>query len=342
VNKTKPEIFGGDRDGPFVPIYITAVTDDQYAQHLGVAFASLLMNNKKCAPHFFVVTDRLQTENEDKLRGVVTDFGASVSFLSVAGLAKEQFGENIRHPAYLRILIPHLLPSSLEKVLYMDGDVIVEGDLLDLWNTNIDAYHLAAVPDTSRVDHLKKLIGREGLPYFNSGVMLMNLRKWRETHVREALVDFVKRHHKKFLYHDQDALNAVLHGEWLPLDVKYNFQTPLCFADDVFHPEGSCPAAIIHYTGRGKPWDYITVQPFRENYYKYLRLTPWNDYRPKITSQKMINVLGLTFKKYFPSWHGKVRTWLIKRAMSGSAVFRWVCKSLYIELSLNADQRIEK
>jgi lipopolysaccharide biosynthesis glycosyltransferase len=246
---------------------------------------------------------------------------------------------HITRAAYLKVFIPELLPREIEKVIYLDCDVIVEEDLSDLWNIDISGYHLGAVLDTTLTDRLSVLVGEAGMPYFNSGVMLLNLRKWREDDTVRVILKFINENHEKLLYHDQDALNAILYKKWLHIDAKWNVQTPMFFrqvknesTNDISLRYALEKPHIIHYSGRGKPWRYITTHPLRTNYYRYLKLTPWREFRPRITPREIIDGFGLIFKKISPSFFMAARKMLVNRAIGGSRLCSRICNRLHIEL----------
>jgi lipopolysaccharide biosynthesis glycosyltransferase len=227
----------------------------------------------------------------------------------------------------------------------LDCDVIVEENLYDLWNMDVSGYHLAAVSDTTHLDRLHLLIDKPGLPYFNSGVMVLNLRKWRDDHTANTILKFINANHEKLLYWDQDALNAILYNKWLPIDVKWNVQTHMFspnvkikFTDDISLRHALAKPYIIHYTGRGKPWYYIAVHPLRKNYFKYLELTHWRGLRPKIMSKNILDSIGLMFKKLAPSIFTAVKVMVIRRAIRGSTICIHICKFFYLELYVESDQ----
>ncbi|WP_396126164.1 glycosyltransferase family 8 protein [Anaerobacillus sp. CMMVII] len=180
----------------------------------------------------------------------------------------------ITKETYFRILLPELLSSKIKKVLYLDCDLIVKKDISELWNTDIKKYILAAVDESSmfgsgRRRRLKKELGiSKRSRYFNAGVLLLNLKKWRKDGVSERIVNYLKRH-PKLTFMDQDALNAVLHNEWHQLDYKWNYTT--YHWDQFPHVK----PAIIHFCGWRKPWN--SDIRYKEEYFKYLKSSMWEE-----------------------------------------------------------------
>ena len=170
--------------------------------------------------------------------------------------------------ASLRLLLPELLPE-LDKILYLDCDIIVRQDLAKLWaQTDLADNYLAAIYEAAiegQADRFRAL-GCDPAKYFNSGFLLMNMAQMRAKKVSEKLLEACRVPYLEFP--DQDALNQVCQGRVLPLSPLYNsirtFFIPKYKAN--FVRQYSEPLweqvqreATIHYTG-GKPWDLFTVQ----------------------------------------------------------------------------------
>jgi len=170
--------------------------------------------------------------------------------------------------ASLRLLLPELLPE-LDKILYLDCDIIVRQDLAQLWEKTVLAdNYLAAIYEAAIEGQAERFraLGCDPAKYFNSGFLLMNLAQMREEKVSEKLLEACRVPYLEFP--DQDALNQVCQGRVLPLSPLYNsirtFFIPKYKAD--FVRQYSEPLweqvqreATIHYTG-GKPWNLFTVQ----------------------------------------------------------------------------------
>lgn len=170
--------------------------------------------------------------------------------------------------ASLRLLLPELIPE-LDKILYLDCDIIVRQNLAKLWNeTDLGDNYLAAVYEAAIEGQAERFraLGCDPAKYFNSGFLLMNLAQMRSEKVSERLLEACRVPYLEFP--DQDALNQVCQGRVLPLSPLYNsirtFFIPQYKPDFVRqYGEGLWEQvqkeATIHYTG-GKPWDLFTVQ----------------------------------------------------------------------------------
>lgn len=201
---------------------------------------------------------------------------------------------------YLRLLAPSLL-ADVDKVLYLDCDIIVNAQLDELWNIELEGYSVAAVLDATLSYHIVK--GYLGYDYwedgyFNSGVLLMNLKYWREHGVQEKLVSYLNSH--KVALPDQDALNIVLHGSIRFIHPKWNCHVghfafpPLVFPSQKKYIKTLWSGAkIIHFTGPTKPWFVECVNPYKQQYLKYRNMVNWDSGKSieRIDNNKMKSLI---------------------------------------------------
>ncbi|MBP1930895.1 glycosyltransferase family 8 protein [Ammoniphilus resinae] len=258
---------------------IVSTTNDQYAKHLGVMLTSLLENSKNRERiKIFIIDGDLSRVNKKRLRQVVARYKKEITFLTPDHKLFRKFPAEstigyITRDTYYRIGLPILLDKNIHKVLYLDCDLIVKGDLTRLWEINLKGYALAAVNETYWYGSWEKdrLLSELGLAkeslYFNAGVLLLNIKKWREMNVSKRLVNFLKAH-PNLRYMDQDAMNVVLHRYWLRIHCKWNYTTYHWDSVPNVNPK------IIHFCGWHKPWN--TEIRYREDYLKYLQLSGWD------------------------------------------------------------------
>lgn len=249
-------------------IHVVTSTNDNYAKPLGVMLNSLLSNSLDNVIHIYVINKSLSSENRGKLIRIVRRFNATIKFLNVNSSLYTRFNVygHFSQEMYYRISIPDLLEKSIEKVIYLDCDMIIKEDIAKLWEIDITSHFLAAVEDPwdARISDLSI---PPHLGYFNSGVMLINLRKWRAAHTSKKILQFIKNNPSKILLPDQDALNAVLYDKWLKLGIEWNFQVW------THSPQPHIQQKIIHFSGAIKPWN--GDPPLKEEYLKYLDTTQW-------------------------------------------------------------------
>lgn len=261
---------------------ITCNTDDYYAQHCAAMLCSLFDNNKDEDITVHILCNTLSEKYRDSLSDIAKSYGKTICFYNVNESPLEGVQFRVQRPltkaAYYRLLLSSIL-SDIDKVLYLDCDMIVLGKIKELFDLKIEKYSLAAVIDPMpyNEDHQTQLSLSVDAHCFCSGIMLVNLKYWRDHNIEAKLLTFAKQKRKPIYLHDQDVLNYVLHKQWFMLSPKWNYNpvgityTPFYksyhYADMVFTP------AIIHYCSEYfKPW-YKAPCPGREYYDRYLKLS---------------------------------------------------------------------
>jgi lipopolysaccharide biosynthesis glycosyltransferase len=156
---------------------------------------------------------------------------------------------------YYRILAPLCLED--EKVLYLDPDIIALDSIAGLWETNLGGKTCGAVVESMDPEHKAAIGLGRGAPYFNSGVLLLNLGRLRER--MDELMAWIRENSARVLWPDQDALNAVLADDWMELDGKWNRPSERYLSSDG-------EAMLLHFAGSSKPWHLSSNDPFRRVY----------------------------------------------------------------------------
>jgi len=302
-------------------IKVVCASDNNYAMPLGVMLYSLLKHlNKDSTLEIFVIDGGISDKNKTKI------------FKSLA-FAKDKFkihwldpensklfpkiktskiSHHLTHATYYRLLIADLLPIEVEKVIYLDIDLLIKQDLTLLWSINTEQYCIAAVQDMG----LPYVSSRYGLKiyselnlnpdtkYFNAGVIIINLSLWRSQKISEEVFDFLSKYSEKIRWHDQDALNVIFAKKWLELDPRWN-QIPyiltvksyqeIHLSEQIYNEVVNDPY-IIHYATENKPWKYrVNPRPNDNMYFEYLDQTAWKNWRPKELLLKRIQ----RYKKRF-------------------------------------------
>lgn len=289
---------------------IVACTDKRNIMPTGVMMCSVCVNNADLNILFHIITDTDVTEEDyNDLAAVVAPYNkASVRFYYVSeqvlGNSFPKLDNKITRTAYFRLYITDILPASINKVLYLDGDVIVRHSVKELWDMDLSDFAIAAVPDMreSTTDRYDGLGYSKSLGYFNSGVLLINLAYWRQHQVTKQFKEFIRNRSEAILYWDQDVLNYIFREQKMTLPIKYNFQhgflwkNPRCdwsrHGNEV--KEARQDPVIVHFTG-DKPWIYsYDPNPFRSTFLKYQKMTRWKgvsiDCRPY--SMRARNIVG--------------------------------------------------
>ena len=160
---------------------------------------------------------------------------------------------HISRMTYARLLLPTLLPPDVPRALYLDVDILVLKDLNALRQVDLHGAVVGAVSDLwvrGDAEGGSSNVPRVGA-YFNAGVLLIDLARWRAERVSERALDYLRRH-PSTPYSDQDALNVACDGRWTPIEPRWNFQGHLHVRIDRL-PAAQRPA-IVHFITRWKPW----------------------------------------------------------------------------------------
>lgn len=159
---------------------------------------------------------------------------------------------------YYRIFAAKYLPENLDRILYLDPDIVVLRSLRELYDTDLEGYYYAAashVKEVMRKINEIRLGMEDDCPYINSGVMLMNLALLRSEQDEEAVYDYIRRNEKLLILPDQDILSGMYSDRIYPLEpLLYNMTERLMIYHHLTPENVANISAIVHYIGRNKPW----------------------------------------------------------------------------------------
>jgi len=284
---------------------IALCTDNSYAMPAGVMMYSVCLNSGP-ASFFVVIPSDFLEENKRKLRQITGCFGSEITFVTIRRedlhgfpIYRDDQPAHISIAAYYRLFLTDLLPDTIDKVLYLDCDLLCLSALTELWNINIDNKPLACISDIpyTGVSEAVRLGYDEKLGYFNSGVLLINLRYWREHNVRHDFIRLITDNNDIIRYHDQDILNCVFKGQVLFIHPRFNAQDRLFHLDTPCFPypdnevaEARNFPAIIHFTYKNKPWILGGRHPYQHYFTEYKAMTPWKN--TKLRPKKADNLKG--------------------------------------------------
>lgn len=240
------------------------ICDNNYALPTRTAINSVIKNKKPDTKlHIYIIAVDLTTENIKKFKTLATH-NVSIEVIektnSFAHVGLDHI--YVSKAALFKFSLPELLPD--DKVLYLDGDIIVQEDLSGLYNTNISGHYVAAVKDMAGMVLEKHHIRLNHHNYFNSGVMLLNLKKMRENNITEKLLE-AKRKDTLGHFMDQDALNLVFKENVVYLPPIYNFMAANLtqFSTDeikkFYNTETLASPIVMHLTNVIKPWNNINA-----------------------------------------------------------------------------------
>ena len=275
---------------------IVCATDNNFVQHCTIMIVSVLTNNP--GTEVYILTDGLTEKNEQILHEEVERLDGKLHIcivddekINALPLSKDKGLSHISKATYYRLMISDLLPE-VDKVIYLDCDIVVNGSLNELWDTDISNYAIAAVLQIGHGFEAERLGYPMSYGYFNAGVNMLNLKYFREHSVKEALFKYAEENLDKLLYNDQDILNAVLYDKCLHLLPMWNM-TSMAYDPNLKY-KGDCKNGVVvndfreekenikkfrdnpivlHYVSKPKPWQKGCYHPLSSLYYDYARKT---------------------------------------------------------------------
>jgi lipopolysaccharide biosynthesis glycosyltransferase len=252
---------------------IAMATDKNYVELAGVLIRSIAANGDVPEAQIVVCGENLDASDHTALRKCAG--GMSVEFVDLdetASARLEHAHRTANWPltSWGKVLLPDLIRSKAGRLLYLDCDIVVAKSLRPLFDIEMGSNMLACVPvdkGPDFVDALNVRLSRApGTPYFNSGVMLIDLSKWNAASGTERVLDAARRFGNSLSYPDQDALNIFANGEFLQLDRGWNFYSVT---------QDFSAASIIHFVYE-KPHIAGSKHPARHLYLGHRSETPWS------------------------------------------------------------------
>ncbi len=276
------------------PFDIVLCADAGYRQHLAVTMMSVLSCTEPRRCRFWIITDHSSSDQFSTIINLAKDTGAEANLISLSpgDLPAPTEGSYYTSASLYRLFFPQLIPSSVSWALYLDADVVVKRNL---------KYLFAETDKTSAVICAARNAGgsnddlglKSAEDYFNAGVMLVNIERWKSLEITTRVLALMKAGRCEMPFYDQDGINGVVAGQWHRIDLRWNQQYEhfLVSATEMGLDQATVRAIqgnpfIIHYSGAAKPWHYRDDHPYRYEYFKYLAKTPFREWRPSATSWK--------------------------------------------------------
>lgn len=261
-------------------INIVLTADDAYMPHVGVVILSILSNTNAAADiRFFIISPDLSRQNIERLKILCSAHRSSVEFPVVdhSQIRDLPSLEHFSLNAFLRLLAPEAC-GNIERLLYLDSDLVVLGDVQELFDAPLCDHVVGAVEQLSSnygdAFAPKYQLNASGR-YFNSGGLLFDVAQWKQEQFEEKVFRWIRENRGLLHFPDQDALNACFWNAFQPLDPRWNVEARLFkerhlgirhekrVVETMAHPK------LIHYTGPEKPWNSKMFVPKREHYTQY-------------------------------------------------------------------------
>ncbi|PWJ43290.1 glycosyltransferase family 8 protein [Sediminitomix flava] len=258
-------------------INIACAINESYAPYMGVMLTSLFENNKETVFNVYILTQGLSKGNLEKIEQLCKTYQNSYTVIkidsSTFSVAEYTINAHISIETYFRLILAEVLPVHLDKILYLDVDILVVGSILPLWKTDLQDRSIGASEDISKsfFRNYKLDLGlKKESQYFNAGVLLIDLKKWRLNNIFSKALSILKEEDFLFRFWDQDILNILFEDDITFLDRKWNY-SGLSHSKRYYNRQ-IYDARIIHFIagGKFKPWHDSCEHPYAILFQKYL------------------------------------------------------------------------
>lgn len=278
-------------------VNIVYASDDNFAEMLGISMISVFENNRVCDEiDVYVLDNGISPENRDRLISVSEKYSRKVYFIDSAALLNSDMKqERGSLSTFSRLYAAQLLPETVDKALYLDCDILVPGNLSEMYATDIKEYYGAAVRDCISDAHKKNIGLNPDEPYFNAGVYLINVEKWRNDNISAEFEKFADKYNNNVPYADQGILNGVTASGTRILPLEYNcytvlydfdykslmkFRRPSEYYSEEEISEAVKKPAIVHFSTcflSLRPWIQGCTHPYADEWIKYKKISPWEE-----------------------------------------------------------------
>ena len=277
---------------------IVYTINDGFVPQVAACMTSVYENNKYIDElNIYIIAINMSKENQEILKKISNKYNRKCHIIElndIRGLFDFDVDTLGWHISVLaRFFFDKLLPNTVEKVIYLDGDTICLRNLNELWNIDMSKNVIAgSLAPTKRTRAIKELNLSDKDPYINAGVLLINLKKWRIEKTGEKIIDYYRKHNGHLTANDQDAINGCLKSEIKVIKPKFNyytsyiyypykclkkFQEPYKFIPKGWYDESKKEPVIIHYLGEERPWRKGCNHPYQKEFDYYMSLTPFKD-----------------------------------------------------------------
>jgi len=266
---------------------------------LAVTVASVaqsLRSEDRCTIH--LLTTGFTKEDRRRVEAFDTKIRPKFNWVQVNEEPLSSIPRKGRYPlsAYYRLLLPTLLPAGINRVIYLDTDIVVCAPISTLAATNLNGAVIGAASATScpwlasssGLSRWRELGLSPKSPYFNSGVLVLDIDAWRKEELSKKVLDFLASQPEAPRFADQDALNAIFANCWHRLDPAWNQVSSVHLDHGLVHCNLDISEVnrirnepkIIHFTGRLKPWRSPRAHPMANRWHEVLETTARRGWRP--------------------------------------------------------------
>lgn len=281
--------------------------DNNYVRCCATSIVSFYESNPNQNFHFQILASDFTKESINKFKILAQQYNINISIYIIDSNYFYKLPTKSVFPVstYFRFLLP-ILNKNLSKIIYVDADIICLNNIEELLSFNLDNNIIAAVPDTERMNQNRnKDLKLEKHIYFNSGMLLINVKEWNKYNIFDKLIEILSTSSYNFKFPDQDALNLILTQKVVYLPKKFNY-----FNNSKVTDKEIKEIVLLHFAASPKPW-YMgwEISPlsndYNRNLYKiYENQTPWRNSSPVI-SRKAYHLLTYSKNLYHNGYYLK-------------------------------------
>ncbi len=300
-------------------------SDDKFSRVLGTSLYSLYEKNFENIEHVYIICQGIKDENKKKIMEIEEKFNMkdTIIFIEMPNfdkiIGKKADIKRYSASMFSRILISSLLPKDVNRIIYLDCDTMINTSLEELWEYDLKNKPIGAVNDYRSVNYQKNLGIMEENCYINSGVLLIDLIKYKENKLEERLVNAIGKYNGILEFPDNDVICKIAQNEIELLPLKYNvtsifFMTNykelktlrkpnICDEYNIYSSAISNPS-IVHFTTcflmNGRPWMKNCNHPLTNKYLEYYKKTAWKDEPLQEEKSNLKNKIKRTIVKILP------------------------------------------
>lgn len=275
--------------------------DDDFCRCTATSIVSFVKNNINTKFIFHIIGENISNINKTKFKMLAQEYHLNVCIYEVDSNFFNKFDLPIKQQwpisMYFRFIFPAIL-SNESKIFYIDADIICLNEANALFLTDLNDKIIGAVQGSEWGNKYRnKALNLKDHIYFNSGVLIIDIKKWNKNNIADMMIKELVSAPNKFELPDQDVLNLILHGKVKYLKAEYNWFNHLHANDTELNKSN---IVLLHFTSSPKPWNKCWIispicNSFNKNLYKdYENLTPWKD--EQLTEPKNENELKLYIK----------------------------------------------
>ena len=279
-------------------IEIAFGADEAFAMPLAVALASIARYVTR-PTRAWVIHASIPAHVRARVERGLRDTDTTIEWVdgaSIPRLGELPLNRHFSKATYFRLTLPEVLPADVHRVVYLDSDVVAVDDIAPLFDAELGGRSTGGVRDigfpwavmSKGLANWREIGLDRTVPYFNSGVLVMDIDQWRERGVGDSIIDYLMRNGSPY-FADQDAINVVLAHDVAELEPRWNqhpsIQQAAGLCHVVFTPDEVDAArdkpAVIHYLTRDKPWNHGCTHPEIDRWFEALDRTAWAGWRPQ-------------------------------------------------------------